>query len=83
MGSRGESGWPRLRHPMKPPRTPEEQLRRVLRTAQLNGLGVAIVAGLGALVSLAFGDLLGAAVGALVAVGGGMEIGRASCRERV
>ncbi len=59
---------------MKPPRTPEEQLRRVLRTAKLNGLGVAIVAGLGALVSLAFGDLIGAAVGALVAVGGGMEL---------
>jgi len=59
---------------MKPPRTPEEQLRRVLRTAKLNGLGVAIVAGVGALGSLAFGDLMGAAVGAVVAVGGGMEL---------
>ena len=59
---------------MKPPRTPEEQLRRVLRTSKLNGLGVAIVAGLGALGSLAFGDLLGAMVGTLVAVGGIMEL---------
>jgi hypothetical protein len=59
---------------MKPPRVPEEQLRRVLRTSKLNGLGVAIVAGICALGSLAFGDLLGAAVGALVTVGGAMEL---------
>jgi hypothetical protein len=67
---------------MKPPRTPEEQLRRVLRTAKLNGLGVAIVAGVGALGSLAFGDLLGAAVGALVTVGGAMELSGRKLLER-
>ena len=59
---------------MKPPRVPEEQLRRVLSTAKLNGLGVAIIAGVGALGSLAFGDLMGVAVGVLVTVGGLMEL---------
>ena len=59
---------------MKPPRVPEEQLRRVLSMAKLNGLGVTIVAGVCALGSLAFGDLMGAAVGALVTAGGAMEL---------
>ena len=59
---------------MKPPRTPEDQLLRVLRAAKLNGWSVAIVAGVGALGSLLFGDLVGAVVGALVAAGGVMEL---------
>ena len=59
---------------MKTPRTPEDQLLRVLRAAKLNGASIAIVAGLGALLSLAFGDLVGAVTGALVSAGGVMEL---------
>jgi hypothetical protein len=59
---------------MKPPRPPEEILRRVKRSAWLNGWSVAIFAGLCTLVSLAFLDLVGASVGLAVTVGGALEV---------
>ena len=59
---------------MKPPPSPEDKLRRVLRTAKVNGLSVVIIASLGALGSLLFGDLVGTAVGVVVAYGGWTEL---------
>lgn len=59
---------------MKPPPTPEDTLRRVLRISRANGMSVAVVAGFCALVSLLFGDLVGASIGVLVTVGGVMEL---------
>jgi len=60
--------------PVKPPRPPDQVLRRVLAVSRLNGWSVALFAGLCALGALPFGDLVSFAVGALVAVGGVMEI---------
>lgn len=57
---------------MKSPKTPEEQLQRVLRIARTNGLSVVIIAALGTLISL--GDWLGMAVGAAIIIGGSMEL---------
>jgi len=59
---------------MKPPRPPDQVLRRVLSVSRLNGWSVALFAGACALGSLLFGDLVSFAVGALVTVGGVMEI---------
>ena len=57
---------------MNPPLTPEAQLKRLLRSANINGTSVVIIAGLGTLLSL--GDWLGMAVGAVVFYGGWMEL---------
>lgn len=57
---------------MKPPLTPEAQLQRLLRTANINGTSVVIIAGLGTLLSI--GDWLGMAVGAAVFYGGWTEL---------
>lgn len=57
---------------MKTPRTPEDQLLRVLRIARTNGLSIVIIAGLGTLFSI--GDWLGMAVGTAIVVGGWMEL---------
>ena len=56
----------------KPPPTPQQTLQRVLRTAQLDGLTLVIVASLGVVISL--GDWFGMAVGAAVIAGGWMEL---------
>jgi hypothetical protein len=56
----------------KPPKTPEEQLQRILRIAKTNGLSVVIIAALGTLISL--GDWLGMAVGVAIIIGGRMEL---------
>ena len=60
--------------PVKPPRPPDQVLRRVLAVSRLNGWSVALFAGVCALGALPFGDLVSFAVGALVTVGGIMEI---------
>ncbi|MEO6875626.1 MAG: hypothetical protein ABI222_12475 [Opitutaceae bacterium] len=57
----------------KPPLTPEEKLKRILRTARMNGLSVVIIAGLGVLISI--GDWFGMAVGAAIVYGGWTELG--------
>lgn len=59
---------------MKPPPLPEEILRRVLRVAKADGLGLVIIAGLGTLLSLAMLDLIGAFVGAVIVYGGWTEL---------
>ncbi len=59
---------------MKSTRPPEEILRRVKRSARMNGGSVTIFAGLCTLVSLVFGDLAGAATGLLVTIGGALEV---------
>jgi hypothetical protein len=59
---------------MKPPRPPEEVLRRVIRFARLNGWSVVLFAGLGALVSLGLLDPLGVSVCLLIGLGGGLEV---------
>lgn len=57
----------------KPPLLPAEALRRVIRTARLDGGGILAVAGFFALASASIHDVNGAAVGLLVAAGGTME----------
>jgi hypothetical protein len=59
---------------MKPPRPPEEVLRRVLKFSRLNGWSVAVFAGLSTLVALAFGEPMGIAVSLLVTLGGALEV---------
>ena len=59
---------------MRSPQSPEDILRRVKRSARMNGWSVAIFAGLCTLVSLAFGDLVGASTGLLVTIGGALEV---------
>jgi hypothetical protein len=59
---------------MKPPRPPEEVLRRVLKFSRLNGWSVVISAGLCTLVSLAMVEPVGIVVGLLVTLGGALEV---------
>ncbi len=59
---------------MKPPRPPEEILRRVKRLARLDGWSVALFAGLCTLVALALGDPIGVSVGLFVTLGGALEV---------
>jgi hypothetical protein len=59
---------------MQPPLLPTETLRRVLRLARVDGLGVLVIAGFFALVSAAAGDYFGAVVGLLVAGAGAVEL---------
>jgi hypothetical protein len=59
---------------MKPPRSPEEILGRVIKSARLDGWSVGIIAGLGTLVALVLGDPVGISVGLLVALGGALEV---------
>ena len=59
---------------MKPPRSPEDILRRVKRLARLNGWSVALFAGLCTLVALALGDPIGVSVGLFVTLGGALEV---------
>ena len=56
----------------KPPPTPEDQLKRILRIAKTNGLSVVIIAAIGTVLSL--GDWLGMAVGVAIIIGGRMEL---------
>jgi hypothetical protein len=59
---------------MRPPRLPEEILRRVIRLSCLNGWSVVIFAGVCAIGSLVFRDFFGALIGLLVTLGGAMEV---------
>lgn len=60
--------------PKAPPLLPHETLARVLRTAQVNGMCVALFSGVFALISASNGDYVGVVVGLLVAAGGAMEV---------
>ena len=74
---RGRSRKQSPRRPMsssKPPQTPEEILRRVLRLARLDGMTVLVVAGVFALGSLAMQDYSGAAAGFVIASAGAVEL---------
>jgi hypothetical protein len=59
---------------MKPPRPPEEVLRRVLKFSRLNGWSVVVFAGLCTLGSLAMGEPVGIGIGLLVILGGALEV---------
>ncbi|MDB6092533.1 MAG: hypothetical protein JWM32_95 [Verrucomicrobia bacterium] len=73
-GLAGVDGASHAAGPMKPPPLAQETLRRVLRMARFDGLGLVIVAGLAAPVSLMFGDLMGFMFSVLVVAGGLMEL---------
>jgi hypothetical protein len=65
----------------QPPLTPEETLRRILRTARIDGLSILLVSGVFALWSLAAGDWSEAGIGLLVCSAGAIELrGRALLR---
>lgn len=78
---RGRDRGQSPRRPMtaaQPPLTPEETLRRVLRTARLDGISLLVGSGLLAGASLLFGDLTGAGIGLLICTAGAVELrGRA------
>jgi len=57
---------------MKSPKTPEEQLQRILRIARTNGLSIVIIAGLSVLISL--GDWFGMAICLAAVCGGWLEL---------
>jgi hypothetical protein len=57
-----------------PPLTPEETLRRVLRTARLDGISLLVVSSGFTGASLLFGDLTGALIGLLVCAAGAVEL---------
>ena len=62
----------------EPPLTPEETLRRIGRTARIDGLSVLVVSGLFTLWSLVDRDWAEAAIGLLVCSAGALELrGRA------
>jgi len=63
---------------MKPPLLPEESLRRVMRTARMDGFSLLGIAGLFALISAGFGDVGGAAAGVIIAAAGAIELHGAS-----
>jgi hypothetical protein len=58
----------------KPPLLPDEALRRVLRTAHLDGMGILVISGAFALASAASRDRSGMIVGLLVAAAGAIEL---------
>ena len=58
----------------KPPLLPDEALRRVLRTAHLDGMGVLVISGAFALASAASRGRSGMIVGLLVAAAGAIEL---------
>ena len=64
---------------MKPPRTPEEQLRRVLLVAKLDGISLMVIASLAVLLSLALGDYVGLFVAVVVVISGGLGRVASSC----
>jgi hypothetical protein len=59
---------------MKPPRPPEEVLRRVIRFSRLNGWSAVLFAGLGALVSLGLLDPISVSICLLIGLGGVLEV---------
>jgi hypothetical protein len=62
----------------EPPLTPDETLRRIARTARIDGLSVLVVSGIFALWSLADRDWTEAGIGLLICAAGAVELrGRA------
>ncbi len=59
---------------MKPPRPPEEVLRRVIRFSRLNGWSAVLFASLGALVSLGLLDPISVSICLLIGLGGALEV---------
>ena len=60
--------------PKQPPLLPAECLRRVLRTARLDGTMVLVLSGAFALLAASTHDLSGAAAGLVIAAAGAMEL---------
>jgi hypothetical protein len=60
--------------PRKPPLLPSEILRRVLRTARLDGTTVLVLSGAFALLAAASHDVNGAGTGVAIAAAGAMEL---------